>query len=209
MILLISLLSLIFQSFSLIVIVFIGFHRLSLSIDFHWASYIFNVSHRFQMIFSWSRLEFHWFSQSSIDLHGCSWAGRSLAWVPMDSGRSQDGSPSADLGQGQDQHWNLDRGTRGAALAGGSCGSTAEVKYSKKHTENANHEHPPLHADYHLGQWFHCSLIFIDFHGCSLICIGLYWWFPLFHGFLKIFNHFLWFPLIFLVSNNFRWASYF
>ena len=49
------------------------------------------------------------------------------------------GSPSADLGQGQDQHWNLDRGTRGAALAGGSCGSTAEVKYSKKHTENAFH----------------------------------------------------------------------
>ena len=89
----------------------------------------------------------------------------------LDSGRSQDGNPIGDLGPGQDQHWDLDRSARRAVIASGSCGSTAEVRYLEKHTRHANHEHPPLHADHYLGQRFHFSMIFIDVHWFSLICI--------------------------------------
>ena len=39
------------------------------------------------------------------------------------------GKPNGDLGPGQDQHRDLDRSPKGGAIAGDSCGSTAEVKY--------------------------------------------------------------------------------
>ena len=42
------------------------------------------------------------------------------------------GKPNGDLGPGQDQHRDLDRSPKGGAIAGDSCGSTAEVKYWQK-----------------------------------------------------------------------------
>ena len=90
--------------------------------------------------FQWISIDFYCFLLIFVNFYGVLWMPMDFygfRWNSIDFFRflygflwlESRGKPNGDLGPGQDQHRDLDRSPKGGAIAGDSCGSTAEVKY--------------------------------------------------------------------------------